>query len=327
MAKREKKSGRKKKAALLLKKCNRCHKTQELTEFYHDRSRSDGISSKCKKCENECRKARHEKLRNRIPNELPTITSKRCSKCNEVKTVADFHVSIRNSDGYASHCKLCNKKQKQSYYRKLAARHQDEIPRIKTKRCPKCDKVKPVSQFYKAVAKVDGYRTICKVCDKNSAVQYRNKIADREFEDIQPTGKKRCCMCKRNLPVGEFNYARSNYDGLASHCRECGREYKLQHYEQYYGEYYERSRQYRREKPERHRAYSIVEEAIKNGELIRPDVCSKCGKNDDIVAHHDNYSRPLDVVWLCISCDRQLHADLRRKSSVRPKKKSNLVER
>ena len=57
----------------------------------------------------------------------------------------------------------------------------------------------------------------------------------------------------------------------------------------------------------------IMHEAIKEGELTRPDTCSKCGKSRDIVAHYIDYSRPLDVVWLCISCDRQLHADLKRK--------------
>lgn len=325
MAKHEEKGKRQKKTVLLLKKCNRCHKTKELTEFYHDRSRSDGLSSKCKKCEYECRKARYERLRNRTSKQLPNIASKRCSKCGEVKQVADFYVNKRNSDGYTCNCKLCVRKQKKSYHRKLASRRKSEIPSIKTKRCPKCSKVKSVSEFFKSVGKVDGYATICKDCNRDSHANHSRKIADREFEDIQPTGKKRCWMCKRNLPVGEFNYSRSNYDGLASYCRECGKEYKQQNYEQHFGEYYERARQHRREKPEMYRAYSIVEEAIKHGELIRPDVCSKCGKNDDIVAHHDDYDRPMDVVWLCLSCDRQLHADLRRKSLVKPKKKSNLV--
>lgn len=315
MNKRGKKSGKKKKTALLLKKCNRCRQVKELTEFYSDCSRSDGISSKCKQCEKECRKARHRKLQNRMSDELPDITSKRCSKCEEVKPVADFHVSKRNSDGYASSCKLCSNKQKQLHYRKLATKRQNEMPHIKTKRCPKCDTEKPVSQFFKSVGKVDGYRSICKECDKESAIQYRKKLSDREFEDIQPSGKKRCWMCKRNLSVKKFNYDRSSFDGLANQCRECAKEYKQYHYEQYYGELYNRQIEYRQIHPERRNAFAAVYEATSKGVLIRPDVCSKCGKSGYIVAHHDDYDRPLDIVWLCLSCDRQLHADLRRKKT------------
>jgi ribosomal protein S27AE len=48
--------------------------------------------------------------------------------------------------------------------------------------------------------------------------------------------------------------------------------------------------------------------------LIRPDTCSKCGESGYIVAHHHDYDKPLDVIWLCLRCDRQLHADLKRKA-------------
>lgn len=60
------------------------------------------------------------------------------------------------------------------------------------------------------------------------------------------------------------------------------------------------------------RAHRIVRTAIKNGSLVRPDVCSKCGTASlpgadgraTIHAHHHDYSRPLDVEWLCAKCHR-----------------------
>lgn len=47
--------------------------------------------------------------------------------------------------------------------------------------------------------------------------------------------------------------------------------------------------------------------AVKKGLIIRPDACSKCGKKapDEvkrIEAHHEDYSKPLDIVWLCGPC-------------------------
>lgn len=52
--------------------------------------------------------------------------------------------------------------------------------------------------------------------------------------------------------------------------------------------------------------------AVKTGKLVRPNFCSVCGakgkrkKNGNITieAHHKDYAKPLDVVWLCDSCHR-----------------------
>jgi len=313
MVKRGKKGGRYTGTTVAVKRCTRCYKTKELTDFYADRSRGDGLSSKCKECECECRKRRRQKLQSRTPGKMPHIKSKRCSKCGESKPVTDFYSSTSNSDGYTCHCKLCIQKQKQAYHKRLAARHRREIPRIETKRCPRCGEVKPVSKFYKAVGKVAGYATHCKDCAAVSAREHKKKVADRDFADIQVTGNKRCWMCGRNLPASEFNYCRSSIDGLASHCRECGQEYKRQHYDENYAELYNRQVEYRQRYPERKRAFAAVYQATSKGQLIRPDTCSKCGNTGYIVAHHDDYETPMDVVWLCLRCDRQLHADLRRK--------------
>jgi ribosomal protein S27AE len=49
--------------------------------------------------------------------------------------------------------------------------------------------------------------------------------------------------------------------------------------------------------PERIKARQIAYEAIKTGKLIKQP-CEKCGKID-VDAHHDDYSKPLEVRWLC----------------------------
>lgn len=61
---------------------------------------------------------------------------------------------------------------------------------------------------------------------------------------------------------------------------------------------------------------------MKKGELVKPDVCELCGydstrrndttythsfQNPRIVAHHwRGYEYPLDVWWICASCNRKL---------------------
>ena len=55
-------------------------------------------------------------------------------------------------------------------------------------------------------------------------------------------------------------------------------------------------------------ARTMVTAAIKRGDLV-PASCSRCG-NPKAEAHHEDYSRPLDVVWLCRKCHAMRHAEL-----------------
>src|SRR5260370_18946907 len=61
-------------------------------------------------------------------------------------------------------------------------------------------------------------------------------------------------------------------------------------------------------------AHQQVSVAIAEGRLIRPEACELCtGKRGDwpswvIHAHHEDYARPLDVLWLCGSCHNRVHA-------------------
>lgn len=50
-------------------------------------------------------------------------------------------------------------------------------------------------------------------------------------------------------------------------------------------------------------AKAQVAQAIRKGLLVRPDCCEWCGKTGcKIQAAHHDYSKPLEVAWLCRSC-------------------------
>jgi hypothetical protein len=60
--------------------------------------------------------------------------------------------------------------------------------------------------------------------------------------------------------------------------------------------------------PERRAAQVAVGNAVRDGRLIPWPVCAVpdcCAKPE---AHHPDYSRPLDVVWLCQAHHKQAHA-------------------
>jgi hypothetical protein len=42
--------------------------------------------------------------------------------------------------------------------------------------------------------------------------------------------------------------------------------------------------------------------------LLTREPCRHCGAEETIM-HHDDYARPLDVVWLCRPCHRRHHRD------------------
>lgn len=50
--------------------------------------------------------------------------------------------------------------------------------------------------------------------------------------------------------------------------------------------------------PEKCRARKIVRDAIHRGTMIRQP-CEICGETKDVHAHHEDYSKPREVKWLC----------------------------
>lgn len=54
-------------------------------------------------------------------------------------------------------------------------------------------------------------------------------------------------------------------------------------------------------------AHRKVKSALFKGELLR-EPCEVCGEVKSI-AHHDDYSKPLDVRWLCQMHHMRHHAD------------------
>ncbi len=66
--------------------------------------------------------------------------------------------------------------------------------------------------------------------------------------------------------------------------------------------------EYRARNKMKQRAQSAVGRAVMDGRLVKPDRCSHCHAVAPVHGHHQDYSLPLAVTWLCIPCHRQLHA-------------------
>jgi len=66
---------------------------------------------------------------------------------------------------------------------------------------------------------------------------------------------------------------------------------------------------YRQRHPEKYQATNAVNNAIRDGKLIRPDHCEECNIECTPHGHHDDYSKKLDVRWLCNDCHKQWHRE------------------
>lgn len=61
---------------------------------------------------------------------------------------------------------------------------------------------------------------------------------------------------------------------------------------------------YKEKNLEKIKARAAVQHAVRDGKLQRQP-CRDCGEKAH--AHHSNYSKPLDVIWLCAEHHAQLH--------------------
>lgn len=125
---------------------------------------------------------------------------------------------------------------------------------------------------------------------------------------------KKCFKCQQVKPISEFYKHKMMADGHLNKCKDCAckdirehriiserpREYDM---ERYYLDPNRKvlstnfTKQWRIDNPAAYVAHGKVAYAVKMKRLIKQP-CSVCGMWP-VHAHHDDYSKPLEVMWLC----------------------------
>lgn len=117
-----------------------------------------------------------------------------------------------------------------------------------------------------------------------------------------------CARCKTAKPASAFGADPRNKSGRQSYCKQCACEYKKERgYKTRKTTEKRRAlrQSYRARFPEQNRAARAVNYAISTGKLTRQP-CEICGERQ-VHAHHDDYSQPLNIRWLCHSHHRLHH--------------------
>jgi hypothetical protein len=72
----------------------------------------------------------------------------------------------------------------------------------------------------------------------------------------------------------------------------------------------EQEKKYRANNKEKFRAKAIVRYYLLNGTIKKPAKCSMCNiSHCRLHAHHPNYLLPLNVIWVCPKCHKEIHKD------------------
>ena len=59
---------------------------------------------------------------------------------------------------------------------------------------------------------------------------------------------------------------------------------------------------YREKYKDKIKCRQILNKAIIKGKFTRATICSLCGDEGNIEAHHDDYTKPFEFIWVCDCC-------------------------
>ena len=132
-----------------------------------------------------------------------------------------------------------------------------------------------------------------------------------------------CRLCSAEKPLVEFYAHPTGPDGHDTKCKECAKAYQrmrartnpaVQEYDRARAKLPHRaalrktiSKRWAEKNPDKKQATTAVNNAVRDGRLTK-EPCFFCGDDNRVHAHHHDYSKPLDVTWLCPKCHHRLHA-------------------
>lgn len=159
------------------------------------------------------------------------------------------------------------------------------------KKCKECGLEKPLDCFYVHSQMKDGHLNKCIECVKSRVLCHRTqnikkiRAYDRKrglTEKRQRLNRIRCRERYEQYKWSRIEWAKNNKDKIQISSQRSKEKYPL-----------------------KYTARNKVSAAIKAKRLI-PQPCEVCG-NVKVHAHHDDYTKPLEVKWLCAKHHKELH--------------------
>ncbi len=134
---------------------------------------------------------------------------------------------------------------------------------------------------------------------------------------------KPCIGCGLKLPLDQFYRHPRMADGRLNKCKLCVRSdvnrrhrrliedpiWREQQRKRHRNKYHRLASTWKRKRDaHKRKAQTAVGNAVRDKRLMKPSTCLRCGTTSErIEAHHPDYNKPLDVVWLCTLCHGKEH--------------------
>ena len=173
------------------KRCTKCQRWKEKTEFCKDRARKDGLRIYCKGCNNAYalkhsrRNRKGKKARVYLRFEdchrvIRGFKEKLCSHCKKWKYYSEFYRNSPSKDGLSLWCKECGRKRYERIEKgaRRNLRYEDRhrvVNGVKQKFCRTCKRWKSETEFNKDRSGKDGLMGRCKKC--LSTVRKKRRLA------------------------------------------------------------------------------------------------------------------------------------------------------
>lgn len=155
------------------------------------------------------------------------------------------------------------------------------------KKCSKCSCVKPLTQFYRRTRNGrEGRQSQCKACRLLMKQQVTARMTTEQVEQ---------------LAASRHRYYAANTDKW--------RDYYRGRYRRVTAARRITSRRWKKANHSTVQVHKRVAWAVKSGRLIPAKFCSECGSTGRIHGHHDDYTKPLEVRWLCPLCHVAWHRE------------------
>lgn len=156
------------------------------------------------------------------------------------------------------------------------------------KTCFKCQKTKPLTEFYRHKQMQDGHLNKCKECTRNDVREHRSANIDK----VREYDRKRGSLPHRILARAEYAKTENGKKAL-----QRGKA------------------TWQARNPKKRLAHVILGNAVRDGRKKKPSRCTLCGAGGKIHGHHEDYSKPLDVTWVCHRCHSGIHKHTNKKGN------------
>lgn len=157
------------------------------------------------------------------------------------------------------------------------------MPEQAYKTCRGCDESQSLDRFSRHPQMGDGHLNFCKDC-----VSRKNRKRYLKNKELR---KKQAADWRRANP---------------ERSREADRLWKRRNPKRAA----ENNRRSDERHPEKARARKLLTQAVRVGRVSKPKHCQDCGEEKTprrLHGHHEDYSKPYDVNWLCPGCHARRH--------------------